>query len=243
MRKTVFAAAVLAAGALPATAQAHVSVHPNVLPAGSFPTVTLRVPNEETSADTVKIAVQMPAGVLSVSPVPPPGWSVKLKTRKLAKPIKTDDGTVTEEVSEVDIAGGRIKPGESGLFPLAMSVPGKAGDVLSFKTVQTYTGGKVVRWIGPPSSDNPSPTVDVIGANGAALDVSGDAGPPATLPASLTGAKSAEVPAAVKTPGTTSATGASKGLGIAGVVLGGLALVVAAAALMTRRSQAGGRTA
>jgi uncharacterized protein YcnI len=185
----------------------------------------------------------MPAGVLSVSPVPPPGWSVKLKTRKLAKPIKTDDGTVTEEVSEVDIAGGRIKPGESGLFPLAMSIPGKAGDVLSFKTVQTYTGGKVVRWIGPPSSANPSPTADVISASGAALDVSGDAGPPATLPASLTGAKSAEVPAAVRTVGTSSAKGASKGLGIAGVVLGGLALLLAAAALLTRGTGAGGRTA
>ncbi|MDX6656785.1 MAG: hypothetical protein QOH62_1578, partial [Solirubrobacteraceae bacterium] len=187
-----------------------------------------------TSADTVKIAVQMPPGVLSVSPVPPPGWTITLKHRKLAKPIKTDDGTVTEEVSEVDIGGGRIKPGESGLFPLAISVPGKAGDVLAFKTVQTYTGGKVVRWIGSASSSEPSPTVDVTNADGAALDVSGDAGPPATLPAALTGAP-APSPAPAKA--TSTSKGASKGLGIAGVVLGGLALLLAAAALATRRNQ------
>jgi uncharacterized protein YcnI len=240
---TVFAAVALAAGALPAMAQAHVSVHPNVLPAGSFPTLTLRVPNEETAADTVKIAVQMPPGVLSVSPIPPPGWTVKLKTHKLAKPIKTDDGTVTEEVTQVDITGGHIKPGETGLFPLAMSIPGKAGDVLSFKTVQTYTAGKVARWIGPPTSDNPAPTADVINANGPALDVSGDAGPPATLPPSLTGAKAAQTPAAVKTAAAPSSNAASKGLAIAGVVLGGLALLLATAALMTaragRRSRAG----
>jgi uncharacterized protein YcnI len=233
----MFAAAALAAGALPSVAQAHVSVHPNVLPAGSFPTVTLRVPNEEASADTVRIAVQMPTGVLSVSPVPPPGWKITLKHHKLAKPIKTDDGTVTEEVSEVDISGGRIKPGESGLFPMAMSVPGKAGDVLSFKTVQTYTGGKVVRWIGPADSDQPAPTVDVTSADGAVLDVSGDAGPPATLPASLTG-ESASKPAPVPASNSTSSSdGASKGLGIAGVVLGGLALLLAAAALLTRRTK------
>jgi uncharacterized protein YcnI len=232
----VFAAVALAAGALPAMAQAHVSVHPNVLPAGSFPTLTLRVPNEETSADTIKIAVQMPPGVLSVSPVPPPGWTVKLKTRKLTTPIKTDDGTVTEEVTQVDITGGKIKPGQTGLFPLAMSIPGKAGDVLSFKTVQTYSAGKVVRWIGAPTSDNPAPTVDVINANGAALDVSGDAGPPATLPASLTATKTAQTPAPAKPAATTSSTGASKGLAITGIVLGGLALLLATAALMTARA-------
>jgi uncharacterized protein YcnI len=230
-------AAALAAGALPvAAAQAHVSVHPNVLPAGSFPTLTVRVPNEETNQDTVKVAVQMPPGVLSVSPIPPPGWKVTLKTQKLPKPIKTDDGTVTEQVSEVDMTGGRIKPGESQQFPLAMSIPGKAGDVLTFKAVQTYSGGKVVRWIGPPSADTPAPTADVVKADAPILDVSGDAGPPATLPASDTGGgttTTAAQPAAAST--SSDSNGASKGLAIAGVVLGALALLLAGAALITSR--------
>jgi uncharacterized protein YcnI len=229
-------AAALAAGALPAAAQAHVSVHPNVLPAGSFPTLTVRVPNEETNQDTVKVAMKMPPGVLSVSPIPPPGWKVTLKTQKLAKPIKTDDGTVTEQVSEVDMTGGRIKPGESQQFPMAMSVPGKAGDVLTFKTVQTYSGGKVVRWIGPPSADTPAPTADVVKTDAPILDVSGDAGPPATLPASDTGGgttTTAAQPAAAST--SSDSNGASKGLAIAGVVLGALALLLAAAALVTSR--------
>ena len=234
MRRTVTMAAALAAGALPAAAQAHVSVHPNVLPAGSFPTVNLRVPNEETSQDTTKIAVQMPPGVLSVSPQPPPGWKVTLKTHKLAKPIKTDDGTVTEEVSEVDMTGGRIKPGEMAQFPLALNVPGKAGDVLTFKTVQTYSGGTVVRWIGAAGSDKPSPTADVVDANAPALDVSGDAGPPATLPASETGATTA-AKQAQPAASSSDSNGASKGLAITGVVLGGLALLLAAAAFVTTR--------
>ena len=233
MRRTVMMAAALAAGALPAAAQAHVSVHPNVLPAGSFPTVNLRVPNEETSQDTTKIAVQMPPGVLSVSPQPPPGWKVTLKTHKLAKPIKTDDGTVTEEVSEVDMTGGRIKPGEMAQFPLALNVPGKAGDVLTFKTVQTYSGGTVVRWIGAADSDKPSPSADVVAANAPALDVSGDAGPPATLPASETGAGTTTQ--AQPASSSSDSNSASKGLAITGVVLGGLALLLAAAAFVTTR--------
>jgi periplasmic copper chaperone A len=229
-------AAALAAGALPvAAAQAHVSVHPNVLPAGSFPTLNVRVPNEETNQDTVKVAVKMPPGVLSVSPIPPPGWKVTLKTQKLAKPIKTDDGTVTEQVSEVDMTGGRIKPGQTQLFPLAMSVPGKAGDVLTFKAVQTYSGGKVVRWIGPPSADTPAPTADVVKADAPILDVSGDAGPPAALTAAESGGSSAPAQAATT---STSSDGASKGLAITGVVLGALALLLAAAAFVTSRRRA-----
>jgi uncharacterized protein YcnI len=232
-------AAALAAGALPAAAQAHVSVHPNVLPAGSFPTLTVRVPNEEANQDTVKVAVKMPPGVLSVSPIPPPGWRVTLRTQKLAKPIKTDDGTVTEQVSEVDMTGGRIKPGESQQFPLAMSVPGKAGDVLTFKAVQTYSGGKVVRWIGPPSADAPAPTADVVKADAPILDVSGDAGPPATLPASETGGGTTTT-AAQPAPASTGSgsNGASKGLAITGVVLGAVALLLAGAALITSRRRA-----
>jgi uncharacterized protein YcnI len=228
-------AAATAAAALPAAvAQGHVSVHPNVLPAGSFPTVNVRVPNEETNQDTVKIAVKMPPGVLTVSPVPPPGWRVTLKTHKLAKPIKTDDGTVTEEVSEVDMTGGRIKPGESQLFPLVMSVPGRAGDVLAFKAVQTYSGGKVVRWIGPANADTPAPTADVVKSDAPILDVSGDAGPPA----SLTAAESGDAGAAAQPASTTSSSdsnGASKGLAITGVILGGLGLLLGAAALITTR--------
>ena len=38
-------------------------------------------------------------------------------------------------------------------------MPGKAGDALTFKAVQTYSAGEVVRWIGPEGSDNPAPKV------------------------------------------------------------------------------------
>jgi hypothetical protein len=40
---------------VPAVAQAHVSLHPNAIPAGSFATTNIRVPNEEAHASTTSV--------------------------------------------------------------------------------------------------------------------------------------------------------------------------------------------
>ncbi|HZV72309.1 MAG TPA: YcnI family protein [Conexibacter sp.] len=217
----------------PAAAHAHVSVHPNVLPAGGFATVNVRVPNEQDNATTVKVQMQMPPGLISVSAQSPPGWTVVYKMRKLTKPIQTADGLVSSEVSEVDwtaAKGAGIPAGQFVQFPISISTPDKAGAVIGFPTLQTYDNGKVVRWIGPPSADSPAPTIDVSKANGPMLDITGgDAGPPASA-ANLTIATN--TPATASTTLVKSTSGASKGLGIAaliiailGLLAGGLALV------------------
>ena len=95
--RSTLAAAAAAAMVLPASAQAHVSLHPNVWPAGSFPTAAVRVPNESDNATVTKVDMQIPPGILSASYGPVPGWQVQVKTRKLAKPVQTDDGQITEE--------------------------------------------------------------------------------------------------------------------------------------------------
>ena len=45
-------------------------------------------------------------------------------------------------------------------------IPDKAGEKLTFKALQTYSGGEVVRWIGAEDSDNPAPIVTVTEAAG-----------------------------------------------------------------------------
>ena len=90
----VLGAALIAVLALPAIAAAHVSVHPNTVPAGAFATLNLRVPGEEENAFAYKVAMQVPSGFISLDTENVPGWSVETKTRKLAKPIETDDGHV-----------------------------------------------------------------------------------------------------------------------------------------------------
>jgi periplasmic copper chaperone A len=238
-RGLIAVAAAAAAAAGSATAQAHVSLHPNVLPAGDFPTVNIRVPNETDNARTVKVDVKIPPGFTAFDPQAVPGWKIKLVRTKLAKPIQTDDGPVTEEVSEAIFTadkGAGTLPGYIENFPVAFSVPGKAGDALTFKTVQTYSDGSVVRWIGTPDADKPAPTVNVGPKDGATYDLAGDAGPPAgqLAPASEASSKSS-TPASGNTTVVSKSNGASKGLAIAALVVGVLGLIAGGAALAATR--------
>src|SRR6201984_1835459 len=83
--------AVLAvAGALlaPASVQAHISLHPNTIPAGAFATLDVRVPGEQEGAYVKKVAVLFPHGFTGVDYENVPGWSAKVIESKLATPIK-----------------------------------------------------------------------------------------------------------------------------------------------------------
>jgi hypothetical protein len=155
---------------------------------------------------------------------------------------------VDEAVAKVDrdratVRHHRARPAQDRLlaagplvqgFPLLISVPGKAGQVLSFKTVQTYSNGKVVRWIEGPDGEQPAPTVNVTAAGGFIQEQAGDAGPPApgSSPAGAEGQTQAK-PAVIQRTVTKSA-GASKDLGIAALVVAILALIAGLAALATR---------
>ena len=96
-----------------------------------------------------------------------------------------------------------------------MQIPGKAGDKLTFKALQTYTGGEVVRWIGAEDSDNPAPIVTVTA--GAAADEHAAATPRADDDGRLAG------PAHRLAP-TDDDSG--NGLAIVALIVGALGLVV-----------------
>jgi uncharacterized protein len=155
--------------ALPAAAQAHVTLQPNTAQAGAYTVLDVRVPNERDKASTVKVDVQFPDGFAAVSYQPMSGWKVKVVKKKLATPIQTDDGPITEGISRMIWTGsrkglGKVAPGQFMDFPISVKIPGKAGDVLTFKALQTYSNGEVVRWIGPPNADEPAPRVTVTAA-------------------------------------------------------------------------------
>jgi uncharacterized protein YcnI len=118
---------------------------------------------------------------------------VKVVKEKLATPVKTDDGEVTEGVktttwtakSEAD----GIAPGQFQDFPLSVQIPGNAGDTLTFKALQTYSDGQVARWIGAPGADRPAPRVQVTAAEAdhhAAATTEDTAAPAATPTAAAT---------------------------------------------------------
>jgi periplasmic copper chaperone A len=235
MRRIAIPLAAALALLAPAAAQAHVSLHPNEVPTGSFATLDIRVPNEMESANTVKLAVQVPPGFLDISPEYMPGWTPKVLTSKLAKPVQTDNGEVTEQVKEIIWTGdgkqGKIPPGQFLNFPISTEIPGKEGEELTFKVLQYYDNGEVVRWIGPPSSEEPAPQIDVTAEGGVLQDVAGsETAPPS--PSTSAGESSAE------TSSSKSSDSASKGLGIAALIVGALGLLAGGAALIRSRRTA-----
>ncbi len=220
-RTTIAVLAAAAACGLPSAAQAHVTLKPDHAPAGGFTRLDVRVPNEQDAAATTKVVVQMPPGFAGLSYESYPGWRVTVATRKLASPVKTDDGTLTEEVAKITFAatGKGIAPGQFKDFGLSLRLPERpAGTKLTFKALQTYSGGEVVRWIGAPGSDRPAPQVTLAAA------------------APGHGAAAATAPAVAATAtGDDDDDDGGDGLAIVALIVGGLGLLAGGAALVRAR--------
>jgi uncharacterized protein YcnI len=151
-------AALLALIAVPAAA-AHVTMNPDAVPADSFARFSIRVPNERENADTVKLSVQLPPGVLFVSFQPKAGWTRTTTTAKLDTPVTVEGEQVTDRIATVTWSGGKIAPGEFDEFGMSAKVPNSPGKTLVFPAVQTYSNGEAVHWIAPQTADEPAPHV------------------------------------------------------------------------------------
>src|SRR4029079_18939838 len=124
LRRAATVTGLAAAGVLAAAgaAFAHVTVHTDSYAKGATDGVlTFRVPNEEDTAATTKVQVFLPTDhpVLGVLVTPQDGWTAQVTTTKLKTPVKTDDATITDAVSEVTWTGGRIRPGQYQDFNVA----------------------------------------------------------------------------------------------------------------------------
>jgi uncharacterized protein YcnI len=224
---TIAALAAVAALALPAAASAHVTMNPNTSTAGAFTKLDVRVPNEQSNASTVKLQLQFPDGFAFASYEPRADWRVKVTRAKLAAPVQTDDGPITEGVKTITWTGsgsglGRIGPDQFMDFPLSVQIPeNAAGKTLQFKAIQTYSNGDVVRWIGAADSEHPAPHV--------------------TVTAAAAGSSGSAVPAAPAAPARPADGGGSDTIGVIALIVGGIGLVAAAAALViTRRPRPNG---
>jgi uncharacterized protein YcnI len=165
-------ASVLAVGlatALAAPASAHVSVNPQTAEQGGFSALTFRVPTEKDDASTTKVQVAFPSDtpLASVSVKPVPGWTYQVTKNKLAQPIQSDDGPITDAVSQITWTASSpdtaVKPGEFQEFGVSAGPLPKTA-AISFKALQTYSDGSVVRWIdtqtpGGPEAEHPAPTL------------------------------------------------------------------------------------
>lgn len=157
--------AALASLVLAPAAAGHVTLNPEEWAADDFARFDIRVPTER-DVDTTRVSVQLPEGVFSVSFQPKPGWKRVVKMEKLLEPVELFGEKVTERVASVTWSGGRIQPGEFDEFGISAKLPNRPGKELAFPAVQTYAGGEVVRWIGPPDAEEPAPRVKLTPAEG-----------------------------------------------------------------------------
>jgi len=140
-------------------AVAHVTVH-TISPADDgFVAAAFRVPNEDDKASTVKFEMTFPTSpaIANASTEPVPGWTASI----------VRDG---DRVASITWSGGHIAPGEFQEFPVSMGQLPEGTDTVTFKAVQTYDNGDVVRWIettsaGGAEPDHPAPALELTPAD------------------------------------------------------------------------------
>jgi uncharacterized protein len=204
-------------------ALAHVTVNSPGATQGGFAKLTFRVPTEE-AVPTTKLEVVFPtdAPLAFASVKPHAGWSYAVE--KVAAPagLSSGAGPVDKVVSRITwtATDGGIKPGEFDEFEVSAG-PLPAVEEMAFKAVQTYQDGDVVRWIetGSGELEHPAPVLRLAAASGA----DGHHGAATSTAARSTGVSVAAVGAEDEGRG---------GLGLAGLVAGGLALLVAIGAFV-----------
>ncbi|WP_436771973.1 YcnI family protein [Yinghuangia sp. YIM S09857] len=224
----VSTAAVLA---LAAPASAHVSVQPTQAEQGSYAGVTFRVPNENDSAGTTKLEINLPEDkpLTSVRTRPLAGWTATIEKKPLAAPITSHGKQITEAVAKVTWTadpGVRINPGQYEDFEVSMGQLPTDTDTLVFKALQTYDNGDVVRWIDLPGPDGkepekPAPTLKLVPKGGAAA--------PAASPAAGANSGDGDLTAAASSGSDSDDKGSdstARALGIAGLVVGALGVAV-----------------
>jgi uncharacterized protein YcnI len=212
--KTLAVAAVLVL-AFAAPASAHVAIQPAEAAQGSYAKLAFRVPNEQDNAATVKLEVQLPTDqkFQSVSVRPLPGW------------------TSAVTATTITWTGGRIEPGQFQEFEISVGPLPKV-DELTFKAVQTYDNGDVVRWIDPTPADgsepeHPAPVLHLT----AATDSDHHDATATTAAPTITAAPETAADTAAATKGDSD----SDGQVIGAYALGAVALALAASALVVAR--------
>jgi uncharacterized protein YcnI len=133
--------------AVAAPVWAHVVVSPEEVAAGDYETLTVSVPTEK-EVPTTEIRVEVPKGFLLSGVQPVPGWE---------HAFEEDGGVVTA----VTFSGGEIRPREFQQFLVQAQAPEEPGEY-PWKAVQTYEGGSVVEWTGPPDAEEPASVVEVV---------------------------------------------------------------------------------
>lgn len=161
-------------------ASAHVTLQPTAGRAADLQRYRVVVPNERESQATTGVDLRMPPGITFALVESVAGWRAQVVKRG-------------STVAELRWRGGRVPPDAYAELHFIARNPVRTGTI-TWKALQRYDDGSVVRWIGSPSSEQPAPVtrlsetatpVDVVSTHGEAA--TGGAGAPAAARESADG--------------------------------------------------------
>ncbi|HEY7563901.1 MAG TPA: YcnI family protein [Acidimicrobiia bacterium] len=169
-RLTLVATAVAACALIALPAQAHVGTSPAEVPAGQTSAIAFRVGHGCDASPTIKIEMQIPAGVTGVVPRAKAGWTVEVEEGTLQEPVDVEGETITEGVIKVTWTGGPLDAHQYDEFELRARMPDTPEAMVYFPTIQTCEQGENA-WIqipqeGQDEPEFPAPGVEVVESTG-----------------------------------------------------------------------------
>lgn len=173
----ILAAAAVTVGALlalasPIAASAHISVDAPSTAAGSSTVLTFALPHGCDASSTTSISIDIPEGVVGVTPTVNPGWSVSTTVVEGARAIDLGDGTIPVPLESVLYTADTPFPdGLRTTFALSAAFPADAaGETFEFPILQTCEIGET-NWNettvdGEDEPAHPAPAITVTAATG-----------------------------------------------------------------------------
>jgi periplasmic copper chaperone A len=152
-----YATKMIAAGAIAACAApafAHIVLETTSAPAGSSFKAVLQVGHGCQGSATTGVTLQVPAGFQGAKPYPKAGWTLAVKSGKLAKPYESHGKQVTEDVTQISWTAASKDAALQDAWFDEFAVRGKlpeAAGPLWFKVLQTCDNGSA-DWSEVPAS-------------------------------------------------------------------------------------------
>ena len=138
--------------ALACTAHAHTTLETQQALIGSTYKAVLRVGHGCEGAPTLKLRVRIPDGVVSVKPMPKPGWELETVKAPYGKTYDYYDTAMSEGVREIVWTGKLLDEHyDEFVFRAYLTDSLKPDAMLYFPVVQECGGGKADRWIEIPA--------------------------------------------------------------------------------------------
>jgi len=151
MKLIKIATAALMAATLGTSAMAHASLEQQEAKIGSFYKGVMRIGHGCGDQATLKLRITIPEGVISVKPMPKPGWTLKTVTGAYEGSYDYYGKTLSEGVTEI-IWTGELPDAHYDEFSFRAKLHGtlEADKAMYFPTVQECAGGKNA-WIEIPA--------------------------------------------------------------------------------------------